>query len=150
MHVVCVCDVVWGNCGKGLSDKLQKFQNRAVRIILDLSYRSHVTTVHLSTLGWKDLASRRQMHLLQTVYKSIHNQLPKYLVDIFNRTSEIHTYSTRHSLNQSLRLPKAKLECGQRMFAYRGVVSWNRLPLIARTAQSMQSFKTQCRQLCDL
>ncbi|CAH1268940.1 Hypp4035 [Branchiostoma lanceolatum] len=28
------CDVIWGNCGKCLSDKLQKLQNRAARLIL--------------------------------------------------------------------------------------------------------------------
>ena len=27
------CSVVWGNCGKTLSSKLQKLQNRAARIL---------------------------------------------------------------------------------------------------------------------
>ena len=27
------CNEVWGNCSKGLSDKLQKLQNRAARIL---------------------------------------------------------------------------------------------------------------------
>jgi len=140
------CDVVWGNCGKGLSDKLQKLQNRAVRIILGLSYRSHVNNEHLSALGWKDLASRRKLHLLQTVYKSIYNLLPVYL-NIFSRTSESHSYSTRHSLNQSLRIPKVKLESGKRTFAYRGAESWNALPLSVKTAPSTQTFKTLCKNV---
>ena len=27
------CSIVWGNCGKTLSEKLQKLQNRAARIL---------------------------------------------------------------------------------------------------------------------
>ena len=32
------CSVVWGNCAKTLSDKLQKLQNRAVRVLTHSSY----------------------------------------------------------------------------------------------------------------
>ena len=27
------CDIVWGNCGKTLGDKLEKLQNRAARVM---------------------------------------------------------------------------------------------------------------------
>ena len=32
------CSVVWGNCAKTLSDKLQRLQNRAVRVLTHSSY----------------------------------------------------------------------------------------------------------------
>ena len=32
------CSVVWGNCGKTLSESLQKLQNRAARILTSFSY----------------------------------------------------------------------------------------------------------------
>ena len=35
------CSPVWGNIGKGLSDKLQKLQNRAARIVTFSSYENH-------------------------------------------------------------------------------------------------------------
>ncbi|KAI8503759.1 hypothetical protein Bbelb_187300 [Branchiostoma belcheri] len=63
-------------------------------------------------------------------------------LNTFNRTLETHNYSTRHSMNQSLRLPKARLECGKRTFAYRGAVGWNKLPPGVRTATSIQTFRT--------
>jgi len=136
------CDTVWGNCGKSLSDNLQKLQNRAARLVLGLSRRSHVDNDHLSTLGWKSLASRRKMHLLQTVFKSIHRQLPEYL-QIFNRTS--HTYATRLNSNLSLQLPKVRLESGRRKFEYRGAFSWNELPPTVKVASSALSFKKLIR-----
>ena len=36
------CSVVWGNCGSGLSEKLQKLQNRAARILMYASYDSNI------------------------------------------------------------------------------------------------------------
>ena len=32
------CNVVWGNCNKGLSEKLQRLQNWAARILMSASY----------------------------------------------------------------------------------------------------------------
>ena len=32
------CNLVWGNCGKTLSDRLQKLQNRAARVLTSSSY----------------------------------------------------------------------------------------------------------------
>ncbi|KAI8510743.1 hypothetical protein Bbelb_116590 [Branchiostoma belcheri] len=63
---------------------------------------------------------------------------------------ETHNYSTRHSMNQSLRLPKARLECSKRTFAYRGAVGWNKLPPGVRTAPSIQTFRTLYAQIRDL
>ena len=47
--------IVWGNCGKTLSEKLQKVQNRAARILTSSSL--------LQRLGWKDLIAQRQIQV---------------------------------------------------------------------------------------
>ena len=36
------CSAVWGNCGSGLSEKLQKLQNRAARILMCANYDSDI------------------------------------------------------------------------------------------------------------
>ena len=36
------CSVVWGNCGSRLSEKLQKLQNRAARILMCANYDSNI------------------------------------------------------------------------------------------------------------
>ena len=38
MHVEYPCSLVWGNCGKTLSNKLQKLQNRAARVTTSWIY----------------------------------------------------------------------------------------------------------------
>ena len=53
------CSPLWDICGAQLLDKLQKFQNRAARIIAGASYEIDSAVV-LETLGWETLKSRRQ------------------------------------------------------------------------------------------
>ena len=52
------CSPLWDNCGKVLQDKLQKFQNRAARIITGASY-DVISADVLDTLGWETLDARR-------------------------------------------------------------------------------------------
>jgi len=143
------CDVVWGNCGKCLSDKLQKLHNRAARITLGLSYASHIGRNELSSLHWKTLETRRNEHLLHTVYKSVNHLLPDYL-NVFHMVSETHSYPTRHSLSQSVQLPQVHLECGRRKFSYRGVCQWNHLPMTLKTAPNIATFKHMMKLRDDL
>ena len=49
------CNVVWGNYGIGLSEKLQKLQNHAVRILMSTSYECNVNYL-FRALGWPKLA----------------------------------------------------------------------------------------------
>ena len=49
------CNIVWGNCGITLQNKVQKLQNRAARVLTYSSY--DVDAGHLfKLLGWKNLA----------------------------------------------------------------------------------------------
>ena len=69
------CTEVWGSLGKFLSDRLQKLQNRAARIITFSGYE-HRSTDILNDLGWETLEQRRAKQLAVGVYKSINNLLP--------------------------------------------------------------------------
>ena len=50
------CSLVWGDCGKTLSKKLQKLQNRAARVINSSDYDVDVDSL-FHKLSWKDLKS---------------------------------------------------------------------------------------------
>ena len=52
------CSLLWGVCNKQLKDKLQKFQNRAARIIAGASFETRSADV-LRSLAWDDLKIRR-------------------------------------------------------------------------------------------
>ena len=52
------CSVVWGYCGSGLSEKLQKLQNRAARILMYASFDSNIDEL-FRALGWRKLIYQR-------------------------------------------------------------------------------------------
>ena len=52
------CSPLWDNCGIGLKDKLQKFQNRAARVITAATYDIRSSDI-LENLNWKPLEARR-------------------------------------------------------------------------------------------
>ena len=68
------CSVVWGNCAKTLSDKLQRLQNRAVRVLTNTCYDADANQL-LKELGWDNLETRRQKLKAEMVYKSFKNSL---------------------------------------------------------------------------
>ena len=53
------CSVVWGNCAKTLSDKLQRLQNRAVRVLTNTCYDADASQL-LKELSRDNLETRRQ------------------------------------------------------------------------------------------
>ena len=53
------CNEVWGNCNKGVSDKLQNWlQNRAARILMSAGYDSNLNDL-LQALRWRKLCHQR-------------------------------------------------------------------------------------------
>ena len=65
-------NIVWGNCGITLQNKVQKLQNRAA------------DAGHLfGLLRWKNPASQPQIQRAIMVYKSLHGLAPNYLCSKF-------------------------------------------------------------------
>ena len=65
------CDIVWGNCGKTLRDKLQKLQNRAARVLTFSNYDADTTEL-LEFLGWKNLARQQEIHKATMMFRCLH------------------------------------------------------------------------------
>ena len=55
------CNSVWGCCSKTLASKLQKLQNRAVRILTYSNYDANADNL-IKKLGWIKLDSQRTIH----------------------------------------------------------------------------------------
>ena len=53
------CCEVWDTLGKGLSERLQKLQNRAARLIMNLKNEPGRSVLARNSLGWKSLEERR-------------------------------------------------------------------------------------------
>ena len=76
------CSVVWSKCGIGLSDKLQRPQNRAARILKSANSDCNVDDL-LPALVWRKLKHQRQVSTAIMMYKTVHGMTPDYLTSKF-------------------------------------------------------------------
>ena len=134
------CGVVWGNCAKTLSDKLQRLQNRAVRVLTHSSYDADANQL-FKELGWDNLETRRQKLKAEMVYKSLNGLAPNYLFSKFILRSDVITsYNLRDSDNK-LAIPLPRTNYYKNSFGYSGAVLWNSLLPAARQATSLTDFR---------
>ena len=137
------CSVLWGNCNKSLSIKLQKLQKRAARILTSSSYDANVHDF-FARLGWQKLNLQRELKTATMVYKSLNGLAPDYLKSMFTDRSATSTYSLRNCEGK-LALPLPLTDFLKNSFSYSGAVPWNSLPTNLRQAQTFTSFKSGCR-----
>ena len=131
------CNVVWGNCGVTLQDKLQKLQNRAARVLTFSSYDENAKKL-FKILSWKNLAYQRHIALTTMVYKCLHGLAPEYLCNKFTNRKPV--YDLRDS-ERKINVPLPRTNYYKNSFSYRGAVAWNSLPRDARIAESVKQFK---------
>ena len=137
------CSVVWGNCNKSLSIKLQKLQNRAARILTSSSYDANADDLFVR-LGWQKLSLQRELKTATMVYKYFNGLAPEYLKSMFTDRSSTTTYSLRNCEGK-LAVPLPRTNFLKNSFSYSGAVLWNSLPTNLRQAQTLSSFKSGCR-----
>ena len=113
------CAPVWDGLGHTLSDRLQKLQNRAARVITHSSYDIS-SNLLLDQLKWNNLSVNRQKQKAILMYKTLNGQTPQYLHEMF--TSRRCQYPLRNS-NGKLFIPKPNTDYLKRSFPYSGAIS---------------------------
>ena len=110
------CNIVWGNCGVTLQDKLQKLQNRAraARVLTYSNYDAHVNN-SFELLRWKSLVSQRQIERATMVFKSLQGLAPEYFCSkIVHRDSG---YCLRETVNK-VNIPQPRTNYYKNSFSY--------------------------------
>jgi hypothetical protein len=131
------CCSVWDGLGETLSYKLQKLQNRAVRVITRFRYDTNVTVLP-DTLHLDNLSLRGKKFKAGLMFKTLKSDTPTYLQNIFSvRGSEYNLRNFEIKLN----LLKPRTYYLKRSFQYSGVVLWNRIPQNIRMLQSFAQFR---------
>ena len=117
------CSAVWGCIGNGLSQKLEKLQNRTARIITGSGWDVRTAQI-LRALEWESLADGRTKQLKSLMFKTANNLVPENLSDKFTNVNTIY----RHNLwgaQHKLFIPRPNTEDIKKSFRYRGAVTWN-------------------------
>ena len=126
-------DTIWGDRDNlTLMHDLQVFQNKAVKVILDLpNYAS--STDALKTLGWPTLFQERLVHRYATTFKYIHG-LADHNFNIL-RNIDVHCYNARRRNN--FRLPLAKRNYRKQRLFYQCAREWNILDASLKEINSL-------------
>ena len=118
------CAPVWDGIGVTLSDRLQKLQNRAARVITQSTYDISSRDL-LNELQWNSLSINRDKQKAIFMFKTLNGLTPQYLEEMFS--SRIGHYTLRDS-NRKLFIPKPNTDYLKRSFSYSGASLWNSLP----------------------
>ena len=110
------CSSVWDGLSQHLSNKLQKQQNCAARIITKSSYDAGPI---LDVLGCDRVSVSRTKQKVVTMYKTLNNQMPLYMQNMFS--SRKFPYNVRNSVN-ILQVPKPRTNYMKVHFGYTGAV----------------------------
>ena len=131
--------IVWGDCGKNNSQRLERLQNQAMRTILSTN-RNTCSQEMRSKLSLLSLESRRRFLRLNLVFKIIHNiNCPQQLENYLLKRSAFHTRDFRDSTLLNIVATKTKM--GQTSFKCTAAREWNLLPKDIREIQSLSKFK---------
>ena len=120
-------NVVWGNCGIKLADKLQKLQNRAARALTFSNYDTDDPQL-FKRLNWENLSTQCDIQKAIMVFKSLKNLAPECLGSKFTSRSRTTPYTFRASENKlAIPLPRTRNYL-RNSFNYSGAVLWNSPP----------------------
>ena len=132
------CSPLWGVC-KTLKDKLQKFQNRAAKIIAGVSYDTRSADV-LCSLSWNELEVRWRISKSLLKYKILNDYTGPNLKESLIKKN---IWQTNYDLKNSqtdLALLKPKMEFLKKSFNFGGAKLWNSLLPNVKLASSVHSF----------
>ena len=134
------CDIVWSNCSQELSEKLNKVQYEAARIITGLPRFCRINSL-LSESSLISLESRRTDHKLISFYKILRGQTPDYLTSLMPQTRLETTTRFLRSMD-NITSATGRLSTYSNSFSPTSINLWNSLPRTIRSLPTISSFKT--------
>ena len=129
------CPIVWHFCSKTNTDKMEKLQYRALRLVysdFDSSYEELLKRANMNTL-----TLTRILKIALETFKILKNLSPSYILDLVKFKST--NYSFRY---QNLaELPRVNTESyGRKSFRNEAAHVWNSLPNELRTTTDFKEF----------
>ena len=132
------CSVVYDCCSKTLSDKVERIQNYAMRIILSKPPRTSSEPLR-KQLGLTTLKIRRQNATLLQVHRCLHRCAPLYLNNKFMTNSSFGYSSTRGANKLHLNRPNSNYY--RNSFEFQGALMFNILPDEIRSLVTKAAFR---------
>ena len=138
------CISVWGCTTQSSIDKIQRLQNRVVRIVrgcYDFINTRGLDLVNEQNL--QNITEKRNYFLCNLMFKSIHGLAPTYLSDSIIMNADINEYNTRGAQNRNVYQPRPRIEKYKNCFLYKAGELWSALPPSVKESPDLDTFK-QC------
>ena len=139
-------NIIWGQCGNTLTEKVQRLQNKAARIISGTSFEETNHDDLLRELNWMNVKQLISHDLAVAMFKLRNGLSPSQCTENLQTISEIHGYQTRSVTSNDYYLQKFSQSYGQKAFTYIGAKTWNNLPIQVKNAHSLFTFKKTLKE----
>ncbi|CAC5426205.1 unnamed protein product [Mytilus coruscus] len=137
------CCTIWGNTSDQNTNRLDKLQKRAARIILELPYDTPSNTM-FQKLSWLRFTDRIIYHKALYVHRCLYGSVPEYLSNKISYVTNKNGMQLGSNTTQLLNIPKTRTNTFRRSFSYSGPTLWNKLPEALRHMSNINTFKTNC------
>ena len=134
------CNSVLANLPKATIAPLQRVQNAAARLVLNLSRRDHISPA-LKQLHWLPIEWRIQFKLAVMMHTIHTGRCPAYMSDVVHTVAN---NSTRTGLRSSGSARYVMPRCGtfgEAAFSVSGPRAWNSLPPELHSITDLKQFK---------
>ena len=140
---------IYANCSNSVLDKLNKLNNKLLRILLHKNYDTPNAELY-RTFDILPIPLLHEMKLLELIHKFYHHKhlLPEIFQHYFVTNNSIHQYPTRNT--QNLHLPSVNSNAGQRNSLYRCCKLWNDFPSKLKMYASTDVFKSNIKRYLQL
>ena len=129
-------DIIYGTAGKEGLDKLQRLQNKGLKLCMNYDRRHSTDDLHRVTKCPK-LDARRSAHLNNFMYGRIAN---KNLLDVRQIRTRAHDAPL-------FKIAIPRNETFKRSVAFTGSTKWNALPVETRNINNVGAFKSRQKRI---
>ena len=137
------CPLVWMLCGKCNLRKIEKLQERALRIVYQDSKLDYGSLIGKG--GQLSLRMNMIRVLSIEIYKYVKGTNPDYLNEMFSLSNSHYDFCNQSRLKQ----PKFNTKTfGYRSFKYLGAKLWNLLPSHLKSIDDLHVFKSNLHKWC--
>lgn len=128
------------SCNDGDINRLQKMQNKAMRVILRVSKYTPIQEM-LDALYFLSVKQRIVYNVIVMVFKIKNHMVPDYFDEMFRFGRDVHRYSMRNK--NDFRLPAVNKEGTKKGIFYNGIQMYNELPMDLKLLSDINTFKKQ-------
>lgn len=137
------CATILYLCNSGDVDRLQRLQNRGMRVILRCNRYTKIRDM-LKCLGWLNIGNLLEYQTMIFIYRIITGNMPSYFDKYRVYCRDMHGYETRGKDN--LYIKTAGKGIGYNSVFVRGFIRFNELDDSIKNATSLRLFKIRLKE----